>query len=438
MGRWVFGLRRDRRLVVDLGHRLGRRPQLHRLRAAARRLRRRSPTRARSTIPTPRPFWRIIDENRVTGIFTSPTAVRLLMRYGEERAGALRPLAPSSASSAPARCSTRRPGSGSRRGLRRPHPGHRPHVADRDGRPDLRQSVRHRAAADQARLGRHAAARASRRRSSTPRASELPPRREGDHRHPAAVPRPDADACGASRSATSATTGARIPGVVLHRRRGRDRRGRLRLVRAAAPTRSSRSRRTGIGTIEVETAFLRHPAVAEAGVTGRPDELRGEVIAAFVVLQAGPRAVRRSSPRSCSRRVRSELGAGGRARRAQLRRHAAEDPQRQDHAPRPQGRRARAATRATSPPSRTRARSRRRARPWRRCGRRSQPRAERQLATLGRRPRPPTDTKLRLATLYCATIRSCRDLIQAHHRDVYAAAAPPRGGWGPRSLQLMG
>lgn len=42
-----------------------------------------------------------------------------------------------------------------------------------------------------------------------------------------------------------------------------------------------------IGTIEVETAFLRHPAVAEAGVTGRPDELRGEVIAAFVVLRPG-------------------------------------------------------------------------------------------------------------------------------------------------------
>ena len=41
-----------------------------------------------------------------------------------------------------------------------------------------------------------------------------------------------------------------------------------------------------IGTIEVETAFLHHPAVAEAGVTGRPDEIRGEVISAFVVLKA--------------------------------------------------------------------------------------------------------------------------------------------------------
>ncbi|HEY6042129.1 MAG TPA: acetate--CoA ligase [Anaerolineae bacterium] len=42
-----------------------------------------------------------------------------------------------------------------------------------------------------------------------------------------------------------------------------------------------------LGTIEVETALLTHPAVTEAGVTGRPDDLRGEVISAFVVLKAG-------------------------------------------------------------------------------------------------------------------------------------------------------
>ena len=35
----------------------------------------------------------------------------------------------------------------------------------------------------------------------------------------------------------------------------------------------------------MESAFLTNPAVAEAGVTGRPDELRGEVISAFVVLR---------------------------------------------------------------------------------------------------------------------------------------------------------
>jgi acetyl-CoA synthetase len=45
-----------------------------------------------------------------------------------------------------------------------------------------------------------------------------------------------------------------------------------------------------IGTIEVESAFLKHPAVAEAAVTGRPDPIRGEVISAFIVLKVGQEA----------------------------------------------------------------------------------------------------------------------------------------------------
>jgi acetyl-CoA synthetase len=42
-----------------------------------------------------------------------------------------------------------------------------------------------------------------------------------------------------------------------------------------------------LSTIEVENAFLQHPSVAECGVTGRPDETRGEVISAFVLLKHG-------------------------------------------------------------------------------------------------------------------------------------------------------
>jgi acetyl-CoA synthetase len=42
-----------------------------------------------------------------------------------------------------------------------------------------------------------------------------------------------------------------------------------------------------IGTIEVESACLKHPAVAECGVVGRPDDVRGEVISAFVLLKHG-------------------------------------------------------------------------------------------------------------------------------------------------------
>jgi len=40
-----------------------------------------------------------------------------------------------------------------------------------------------------------------------------------------------------------------------------------------------------IGTIEIESALLQNPAVAEAAVVGRPDPLRGETACAFVVLK---------------------------------------------------------------------------------------------------------------------------------------------------------
>lgn len=42
-----------------------------------------------------------------------------------------------------------------------------------------------------------------------------------------------------------------------------------------------------IGPFEVESVLLLHPQVAEAAVVGMPDELRGEVLEAFVVLRPG-------------------------------------------------------------------------------------------------------------------------------------------------------
>jgi acetyl-CoA synthetase len=42
-----------------------------------------------------------------------------------------------------------------------------------------------------------------------------------------------------------------------------------------------------IGTAEVESALVSHPKVAEAAVVGRPDELKGQALVAFVTLKTG-------------------------------------------------------------------------------------------------------------------------------------------------------
>jgi acetyl-CoA synthetase len=45
-----------------------------------------------------------------------------------------------------------------------------------------------------------------------------------------------------------------------------------------------------LSTMEVESALVSHPKVAEAAVVGKPDELRGQAIAAFVTLESGQTA----------------------------------------------------------------------------------------------------------------------------------------------------
>ena len=42
-----------------------------------------------------------------------------------------------------------------------------------------------------------------------------------------------------------------------------------------------------VGPFEVESALVSHPAVAEAGVIGKPDALRGQIIKAFIALKPG-------------------------------------------------------------------------------------------------------------------------------------------------------
>ena len=42
-----------------------------------------------------------------------------------------------------------------------------------------------------------------------------------------------------------------------------------------------------LGTAELESAMVSHPAVAEAAVVGRPDEIKGQGIVAFITLRSG-------------------------------------------------------------------------------------------------------------------------------------------------------
>ena len=50
---------------------------------------------------------------------------------------------------------------------------------------------------------------------------------------------------------------------------------------------------------EVEAALLTHPAVAECGVVGAPDEERGQIVKAYVVLRAGHDRRRGADQGSC-------------------------------------------------------------------------------------------------------------------------------------------
>ena len=49
-----------------------------------------------------------------------------------------------------------------------------------------------------------------------------------------------------------------------------------------------------VGPFEVESVLMEHPAVAEAGVIGKPDPVALEIIKAFVALKPGYRAERRA------------------------------------------------------------------------------------------------------------------------------------------------
>jgi acetyl-CoA synthetase len=234
--------------------------------------------------PGPEAFWRLAEELGVTGIFTSPTAVRLLMRYGEEPARAAdlaaleRVFCAGEVLNAPAW-----------EWLQKRVLEDRVPVIDHWWQTETGAPV----------IG-------------NPYGVELAEIKPGSAGFPlpgmdVAVVNADGERCGPNEkgilvftrpfpSLTATLWGEpdryggdyweRIPGVyftgdAVHV----DEDGYVWFAGRADEVIKIAAHR--LGTIEVETAILKHEAVAEAGVTGRPDELRGEVISAFVVLKHG-------------------------------------------------------------------------------------------------------------------------------------------------------
>ncbi len=87
-----------------------------------------------------------------------------------------------------------------------------------------------------------------------------------------------------------------------------------------------------LSTMEVESALVKHPAVAEAAVVGKPHEITGQAVCCFVTLKKGEwdhDAARQGSAPVGGARNRQLRAARG----DPLHRRSAQNPQRQNHAP---------------------------------------------------------------------------------------------------------
>ena len=89
-----------------------------------------------------------------------------------------------------------------------------------------------------------------------------------------------------------------------------------------------------LGTMEVESALVDHPAVAEAAVVGRPHEIKGQAIAAFVTLKEGADATDGSKQLidELKEHVVKKIGALARPDEIRFTARSAEDAIGQDHA----------------------------------------------------------------------------------------------------------
>ena len=87
-----------------------------------------------------------------------------------------------------------------------------------------------------------------------------------------------------------------------------------------------------LSTMEIESALVRHPAVAEAAVVGKPHEITGQAVACFVTLKKG-NWNHHELAEDLRKWVAHEIGGFAKPEQIRFTDCAAQDAQRQDHAP---------------------------------------------------------------------------------------------------------
>ena len=85
-----------------------------------------------------------------------------------------------------------------------------------------------------------------------------------------------------------------------------------------------------LSTMEVESALVSHPNVAEAAVVGFPHELKGEGICCFVTLREGEGS--EALQKELIQHVRQQIGALATPDQIRFAAAVAQDPQRKNHA----------------------------------------------------------------------------------------------------------